>query len=516
MSETEVVSRSRVWEWLNRYVPAEVAAIAGAVSAAWLVDHLHVAAATAFAGAIGETLAFYAVIIARDAAKRTRAMLRSLLIEFGVAESADTLLVRPLAMYVASALVGQTVLGVVLGKLAADVVFYGLAIAGYEMNRAMNKQTVDPLTAPAIDRLRWRTPFLLMDLDRVEGAYRTLLDALGVDALHYAVKCNPDKRVLTRLHRAGCRFEIASHTELALLRTLGVDPKDLLYSNPVKPVDHIRRAFQAGCWRFAVDGQAELRKLAEHAPGSAVYVRLRTTGASGVPSEGKFGVDPSQAHQLLLDASGLGLRPYGLTFHVGSQMTRPTAWAEAILETGDLLTRLEDDGIRLSMLDIGGGFPARYSDADPDAYEYGAFVRQALDLLPYRLHVVAEPGRGLVADAGVLVSTVIGTATRAGRDWVHVDVGAFNGLMEALETGNTLAFPLTDSRGTGELRPVHLTGPTCDSQDTIMFDARLSAGIGAGDRVHIRTAGAYTTAYAARFNGFEIPEIRVASYDAKS
>jgi ornithine decarboxylase len=375
----------------------------------------------------------------------------------------------------------------------------------------------DPLGATAIDRLPWPTPYLLMDLERVERAYRTLLDALGVDALHYAVKCNPDKRVLTRLHRLGCRFEIASYPELALLRSIGVRAEDLLYSNPVKPVDHIRRASAAGCWRFAADGVAELRKLAEHAPGSGVYVRLRTGfTSSAVPSEGKFGVDAEQAYGLLSDAAGLGLVPYGLTFHVGSQMTRPTAWAEAILEAGDLLAALETDGIRLSMLDIGGGFPARYADAVPDPYEYGAYTRQALDLLPYRPYVVAEPGRGLVADAGVLVSTVIGTATRAGRDWVHVDVGAFNGLMEALETGNTLAFPLTDSLGTAEQRAYHLTGPTCDSQDTIMFDAALSAGIGAGDRVHIRTAGAYTTAYAARFNGFEIPDVRIASYHARS
>ena len=242
-----------------------------------------------------------------------------------------------------------------------------------------------------------------------------------------------------------------------------------------------------------------------------MYVRLSTSNTlSEVPSEGKFGVDAAHAYRLLGDAAGLGLVPYGLTFHVGSQMTRPTAWAEAILEAGDLLTALASNGIRLSMLDIGGGFPARYRGDAPDPYEYGAFVRQALDLLPYRPYVVAEPGRGLVADAGVLVSTVIGTATRAGRDWVHVDVGAFNGLMEALETSNTLAFPLTDSRGATDQRLVHLTGPTCDSQDTIMFDVPLSAGIDAGDRVHIRTAGAYTTAYAARFNGFEIPDVRVA------
>jgi len=157
----------RVKEWLRRYLPAEAAAILGAVSAAWLVDQAHVAAATAFAGAIGETLAFYAVIVVRDWRRPVWPMLRGLLIEFGGAESADTLLVRPLAMYLASALVGHTVLGVVLGKLAADVVFYGLAIAGYELNRkltANRKLTVnrtvtanrrrndDPLGATAIAR----------------------------------------------------------------------------------------------------------------------------------------------------------------------------------------------------------------------------------------------------------------------------------------------------------------------------------------------------------------------------
>ncbi len=513
--------RGRAKEWLRRYLPAEAAAIAGAVSAALLVDRFHVAVATAVAGAIGETVAFYTVIVVRDLTKRIPGTVRGLLIEFGVAELADTFVVRPLAMYVAVSLVGDMVLGVVVGKVAADIVFYALAIVGYEVNRSLaHRHTTpvaathpDPLEPQAIDRLAWPTPYLLMDLDRVERAYLTLLDALGVDAIHYAVKCNPDRQVLARLHALGCRFEIASHTELALLRTIGVAGADVLYSNPVKPVEHVRQAHRAGCWRFAVDSPAELAKLARHAPGAAVYVRLRTQGGrtSAVPSEGKFGVDAQHAYQLLCDAPGFGLRPYGLTFHVGSQMTRPTAWAEAITEAGDLLTALASAGVRLAMLDIGGGFPASYRGAAPDPHEYGAFVRQALGQLPYRPQVVAEPGRALVADAGVLVGTVIGTATRAGRDWVHLDVGAFNGLMEALETGNTLAFPLTDSRRRTEQTRYHLTGPTCDSQDTIMFDAPLSAGITEGDRIHIRTAGAYTTAYAARFNGFEIPETRCVS-----
>jgi ornithine decarboxylase len=517
--------RVRVREWLLRYGPAEVAGTAGAILAATAVDRFAVDAATAYAGAIGEGFAFYAVLLIRDLRRQratrghhgaVRRTVRDLVVEFGPAEALDTLLVRPLAMYLGTVVLGTTWLGVAAGKVAADAVFYALAIAAYETRKSLAQRRAtgpDP-AAPAdlaeqAKRAPWdlATPYLLMDLDRVERAYLTLADGLGVDAIHYAVKCNPDRRVLATLHRVGCRFEVASYAELALLADLGVDPPEVLYSNPVKPVDHIRRAWAAGLWRFAVDGEPELSKLADHAPGAAVYVRLRTRPRrrSGVPSEGKFGVDPDSAADLLLAARGLGLRPYGLAFHTGSQMTDAAAWADAIDELAPVLTRLAAAGIRIDMLDIGGGFPARYAEEPPVPHAYGRLIRRALDRLPYRPHVVAEPGRALVAEAGTLVASVIGTAVRAGRRWVHLDVGAFNGVMEALETGNTLRYPVADSRQAARRVRCHLTGPTCDGQDTLLFDVGLSEGLTAGDHVYIGTAGAYTTAYASRFNGFDIP-----------
>jgi ornithine decarboxylase len=187
-------------------------------------------------------------------------------------------------------------------------------------------------------------------------------------------------------------------------------------------------------------------------------------------------------------------------------MTAPQAWAPAIDEVGALLTRLAVAGIRLEMLDVGGGFPARYAEPVPELSAYGKVIGAALDRLPYRPLVAAEPGRALVGEAGVLVTRVIGTARRGTRDWVHLDVGAFNGMMEALETGNTLAYPVSDSRRS-LLAPRHLTGPSCDSQDTILFDAALSGDLACGDRVYIGSAGAYTTAYASRFNGFDVPAV---------
>jgi ornithine decarboxylase len=371
----------------------------------------------------------------------------------------------------------------------------------------------DPLAPEALDQLAHRTPYLLMDLDRVEAAYLNLAATLGVDAIHYAMKCNPDMRVLATLHRLGCGFEIASYPELARLMAIGVDGSAVLYSNPVKPVDHIRAAYRAGCRRFAVDGRAELVKLAQHAPGSSVYVRLRcaNVGTSGVPSEGKFGVDGRLAVELLRDSVALGLHPYGLTFHVGSQMTRPSAWADAIDAAGAVMEDLDELGIRLRMLDIGGGFPARYGEAVPQPHEYGTLIKRAVDRLPYRPLIVAEPGRALVGEAGVLVAGVIGSAEREGRRWVHLDVGAFNGMMEALETGNTLRYPVSDSLREAYPVPCHLTGPTCDSQDTLLYDVPLSPGLTDDDHVYIGTAGAYTLAYASSFNGFEPPLTRYVS-----
>ena len=502
----------RAREWLRRYLPAEIAATLGALLGAWLGRLLfgH-AGATALSAAIGESVLFYVYLFTRDLRRERRVMLtvRNLMLEFGPAELLDGFMLRPLAMYLGPQLVNHLAVGVILGKVTADVTFYALAIVGYELRRKFRAGEAEPLFPRTLDEQRYPTPYLLMDLDQVERAYATLREGLGVDALHYAMKCNPEPEVLATLHRLGCHFEVASYPELSQLRDLGVDPETVLYSNPVKPTGHIRRAFAAGLWRFAADSSDELSKLAEHAPGCAVYVRLRVLAEtmSAVPSEGKFGVDPEHARELLREAKQLGLRPYGLAFHVGSQMTDPTAWEKPVAEAGELMRELsEQDDIRLELLDIGGGFPARYTREVPAPAEFGAAIRESLERhLPYRPQVVAEPGRALVAEPGILVGTVIGRAVRGGKQWVHLDVGAFNGMMETLETGNTLVFPLGDSRRSPSRMRCNVTGPTCDSQDTLFFDVELSDGLVTGDRVYIGTAGAYTTAYASRFNGFDLP-----------
>jgi ornithine decarboxylase len=357
------------------------------------------------------------------------------------------------------------------------------------------------------------TPYLRMDLDQVAKNYEQFRQVFpGID-IYYAMKCNPASEILQRLLSMQGLFEVASLAEITQLIDLGAHGADILFSNPVKMAAHIRGAREAGVYRFSFDSREELQKIAEQAPGASVYVRLATGDADSlVPSEGKFGVGGAVALELMLYARGLGLTPYGITFHVGSQMYQPEPWALAIQHSGKLMRELQQNDIRITMLDMGGGFPAPYQADDIDLAAFAATIQKATtEHLPYQPEKFAlEPGRAIVAGAGVMVSQIIGTAERRGKHWIHLDVGAFNGMMEALETQNKLRFPMSDSRGADQKEHYVVTGPSCDSQDTILFDVELSAGLAAGDLVYIDSAGAYTTSYASNFNGFEIPKVYTA------
>src|SRR5918996_286980 len=297
------------------------------------------------------------------------------------------------------------------------------------------------LRPEALNQMGHPTPFLVCDLETVRERYARLTAALPGVRCFYAVKCNPEPELLEAFAQLGSSFEVASCAELRMLQKLGVDPEKVLYSNTVKPAAHIAESFAAGLWRFAFDSEGELYKLAQHAPGAAVYVRLRVDDSTSLfPLSRKFGAEAQEARALLLLARSLGLRPYGVTFHVGSQCTTTTAWRQAI-----------------------------------------------------------APGRYLVAESAVLVGGVLGREVRAGENWAYLDVGAYNGLMETQQTVNQWRYPLWSSRpdhGAADQVPFTVTGPSCDSSDTTFFGVYLPATLDAEDRLYIGSAGAYTLSYA--------------------
>jgi len=367
---------------------------------------------------------------------------------------------------------------------------------------------LSPDRLEAIDR---PTPHLVTDLDTVAERLAMFGAALPGVRPHYAMKCNPSAEVRTTLAGAGAGFEVASVGELRLLQRQGIDPADVLYSNPVKPPAHVAEAYAAGLWRFGFDSPNELTKLARHAPGSAVYVRVRVDDQqSAFPLSRKFGADVDDAFDLMLLAQRLGLRPYGITFHVGSQCDSPAAWWRAIGTCGELMSRLAAVGIEIGMLNLGGGFPARYVADVPTIAAIADRINPALaDLLPYRpALVVAEPGRYLVAEAAVLAAGVIGRERRDRENWLFLEVGAYHGLMETLQAANGWNYPLWTSLADHANQPpvpFTVTGPSCDSSDTMFRNVLLPATIDVGDTLYIGSAGAYTLSYASAFNGFDPP-----------
>jgi ornithine decarboxylase len=374
-----------------------------------------------------------------------------------------------------------------------------------------------PNWSPALSIVRLNamaeeTPFLVCDLDTIERRYQDLTELLPGLAVFFAMKSNSAGTILRAVHELGGSFEVASAAEMRLAESAGASPADLLYSNPVKPREHIAEAAAAGLYRFAFDSEAEVRKLAVQAPGSSVYVRLRVDDHTSVfPLSRKFGASVESAGDLLLLASRLGLVPYGITFHVGSQCTNPMAWERAIEQCGVVMRRLLRAGMRLEMLNIGGGFPARYTTPVPALSLIGAVIGDTLGRLPYKPALLAaEPGRYLVAESGVLAATVIGIDQRDGDRWVYLDVGGYNGMMEAVQTGGRWHFPLLTSRPDhfrAATVPTTVTGPSCDSSDTLFYGAALPDSLEVGDRVYIGTAGAYTSSYASSFNGFPPPRL---------
>ena len=349
----------------------------------------------------------------------------------------------------------------------------------------------------------------MLDLDRLRARYQEFAGAFTGVEVHYAVKCNNDQRVLQTLHTAGCNFEVASLPELFALEQVGVDPATVIFTHPVKLPEHIAGAKRLGVWRYAADSDGELEKLAEFAPGASVLIRLHTTPRGSVDSEGKFGVDANNAVRLAKLARQLRLEPYGLAFHVGSQVDKAAAWTEALDHCRKIMLRLLKVGIKLEAVDMGGGFPASYGKVEPPVKYFSKEILADAKRLPYPVQLIAEPGRALVAEAGDMYTTVMGVAERRGTWWAHLDTGAFHGLIEALESANTLAFPISPVGPQRKAKRVYnLTGPSCDSQDTIRFGVELPE-LQAGDVLRIGHAGAYSVVYSASsaFNGFASPQV---------
>lgn len=352
-------------------------------------------------------------------------------------------------------------------------------------------------------------PCLVVDLDVVRENYLAFARALPETRIFYAVKANPEPAVLSLLAEMGSSFDTASVTEIEMALAAGATPDRISFGNTIKKERDIARAFQLGIDLYAVDCVEEVEKIARQAPGARVFCRVLADGAGAEwPLSRKFGCVPAMAVGVLEKAKELGLSPYGISFHVGSQQGNVGAWDRALADASMVFRALAERGIQLSMVNMGGGFPTKYLKDVPkvDAYAqaiFGALRRHFGNRLP---ETIIEPGRGMVGDAGVIKAEVVLISRKSDEDnvrWVYLDIGKFGGLAETMD--ESIRYPIRTPRDGDAVAPCVLAGPTCDSAD-VLYERTpypLPISLEIGDEVLIEATGAYTTTYASvAFNGF--------------
>src|SRR6202012_877834 len=352
-------------------------------------------------------------------------------------------------------------------------------------------------------------PCLVVDLEVVRDNYQTFAKALPDSRVFYAVKANPAPEVLSLLASLGSCFDTATVAEIEMALAAGTTPDRISFGNTIKKERDIARAFALGIRLFAVDCAAEVEKVARVAPGARVFCRILYDCAGAEwPLSRKFGCDPEMAVEVLDLAKRLGLEPYGISFHVGSQQRKVKAWDRALAMASTVFRDCAERGINLSMVNMGGGFPTKYLNDVPPVVQYGRSIFRALrkhfgNQIP---ETIIEPGRGMVGNAGIIETEVVLISKKSDEDdvrWVYLDIGKFGGLAE------TTRSPIRPPHAGADMTPCVLAGPTCDSAD-VMYEKLpypLPVTLEIGDKVLIEGTGAYTSTYSSvAFNG--IPPLR--------
>ncbi|MBL1433773.1 MAG: type III PLP-dependent enzyme [Gammaproteobacteria bacterium] len=354
------------------------------------------------------------------------------------------------------------------------------------------------------------SPLLVYDPFVLKQQYKALHATLPNVALYYAVKAHPDSHIVNTIDELGGGFDIASAGEMDVLLQHQISGRRTIHTHPVKKDKEIRDALRFGATTFVVDNLDEIKKLLPYRSRVGVLLRISFRSKSAaVDLSKKFGCTPEEAITLALDAAKLDIHIKGLSFHVGSQCLNSDKHVEAIAACHELITTINTQvESPLSVLDIGGGFPADYANTGIDIEQFCAPIKAALAKLPNDWHLIAEPGRYLIAPAVISITTVTGKSMRNGFRWYYLDDGVYGSYSGQIFDHAT--YPLQVLKD-GDCHASIVAGPTCDSIDVIAENIQLPE-LEIGDLLIGHQMGAYTAATKTRFNS--IPEAKLVVNDS--
>ncbi|MCK9612203.1 MAG: hypothetical protein PHR81_05980 [Bacteroidales bacterium] len=339
----------------------------------------------------------------------------------------------------------------------------------------------------------YKTPVVVSSKNQIKKNFGFFLKHFGFEAHHvfFPVKVNHHPDVLNSLNELNSSFEIASLGELEILKKIKINPEKIIFSNPVKIKEQIAEAVKYGIKTFAYDCESELKKIAEYAPGSNVYLRLSVsnTGAEWALSN-KFGVLKKNAAELISLTKKYGLNACGIAFHVGWNNTRPDTFLKALIDVDKVLQEIISTDIKIGFINIGGGFPAhglkQYEFLEAISSKIAPVIEKMKS--KYAVTIYAEPGSFIIANCAVMVCLVIDVIKRGTRNWIFVDSGIFQGfqwIMGGLKY--RVIYPYKQEKKT-KLQSYTITGPSCDSHDIFTEELLLPDTIKSGDLLLIYPA----------------------------
>ena len=361
---------------------------------------------------------------------------------------------------------------------------------------------------PAIAE-RFGTPTYVYSRAHIEAQYRAYADALaGLPHLVcFAVKANSNLGVLNLLARLGAGFDIVSRGELERVLAAGGEPGKIVFSGVGKSREDMQRALEVGVHCFNVESAEELERLQEVAAslGKRAPISLRVNPdvdagthpyiSTGL-KENKFGIDIAKAEAVYARAAELpNLEIIGVDCHIGSQLTSLAPFLDALDRLLVLIDRLAERGIRIRHLDLGGGLGVQYRDEQPPlAGEYIAAVRERI--AGRDLALVFEPGRSIVANAGVLLTRVELLKRTDHKNFAIIDAAMNDLIRPALYQAWMEIVPV--EQRDAEARPYDIVGPICETGDFLGKDRELA--LAEGDLLAVRSAGAYGFVMSSNYN----------------
>lgn len=382
-------------------------------------------------------------------------------------------------------------------------------------NHSLHAESVDIADLMA----SYGSPLYVYSRTDIENNWREFDSAFGQHPhlVCYAVKANSNIAVLNVLAKIGAGFDIVSIGELERVLAAGGQASKCVFSGVAKTHVEIKRGLEVGIRCFNVESSAELDRIEQVANSMNIQAPISIRVNPNVDAkthpyistglkENKFGVDIDDAIELYEQAHRYEfINIQGLDCHIGSQLTDVSPFLDALDKVLDLIAKLNDRGIEIAHLDLGGGVGIRYDDEV--TIDIAAYVGEMLKRVG-NLEIILEPGRAIVGNAGVFVTKVEFLKQNSDKSFAIID-GAMNDLLRpAFYNAYHQVLPVNDNAN-GVEASWDLVGPICETGDFLAKDRQLS--LSEGDYLAVMSAGAYGFTMSSNYNSRpRVAEVMVA------